>query len=149
MHMEVLISNRSAVAVDLDFLRELARKVLSFEKADTEAELSIVLVDEDEIQGLNAQYRGMDSLTDVLSFPQSRDNFEGPHLLGDVVISPQVAEAQAREYRHSPEKEIAILLVHGILHLLGHNHETPDERLKMQKKEEKILNDFLAEKRIP
>ncbi len=146
--MEVIISNHSRIVANLDLLRELAEEVLNLEKVDTEAELSLVLADEDEIQRLNAQYREIDSPTDVLSFPQFQDDLEGPHLLGDVIISPQIAQAQAIEHRHSLEKEMAVLLIHGILHLLGFSHETPEDRSIMQEREEKILNYFLVEKRI-
>lgn len=137
--MEVLINNCSAVELDLEFFRELAEEVLEFEKVDAQAELSIVFLDEDQIHELNAKYRGVDSSTDVLSFLQSDDNLDGPHLLGDVVISPQVAQAQARKYQHSFDREMAILLIHGILHLLGFDHQTSEEKKAMQEKEEKIL----------
>jgi len=146
--MEVLISNHSGIAVDIDFLSKLAEEILNLEEVDAEAELSIVLIDEGEIKKLNAEYRGINSATDVISFSQPQDHFEGPHLLGDVVISPQVAQTQALEYHHSFEKEMAILLIHGILHLLGYDHENSDEKGIMKAKEEKILNDFLARGKI-
>lgn len=145
--MEVIISNHSGVAVNLDLLHELAKEALASEKVEPEAELSIVLVAPGEIQKLNVQYRGVDSTTDVLSFPQSQDDPTGPLLLGDVVISPQIAQVQAAEFDHSLEKEMAILLIHGILHLLGFDHEIPDERIKMEGKEKEILEDFCTEKK--
>jgi len=146
--MEVIISNRSGVSVNLDLLHELAEDVLDFEKVDTGAELSIVLVDENKIKQLNAEYRGINLPTDVLSFPQLTENPTGPYLLGDVVISPQIAEVQAGEYQHSPEKEMAILLIHGILHLLGFDHETPEDKALMEEREKKILDNFLVEKEL-
>lgn len=146
--MEVLISNRSGLTLDLDFFRRLAEEVLGLEKVDSEVELSIVLVTEDEIRELNAQYRGIDTPTDVLSFPQSHDDQEGPHLLGDVAISPQVAQEQALKYGHSFEREMTVLLVHGILHLLGFDHENPQDSMRMREREEDIINRFLAENRI-
>jgi len=146
--MEVIISNNSGIALDVGFFQELAENILSFEKIGTDAELSIVLVDKDEIQNLNAKYRGINTPTDVLSFPQPQDDFEGPCLLGDVVISPQVAESQAVKYQHSFEKEMAILLIHGILHLIGFDHEESEEKEEMQKREEEIFNRLVREKRV-
>jgi len=146
--MEVIISNNSGIALDVGFFQELAENILSFEKIGTDAELSVVLVDKDEIQNLNAKYRRINTPTDVLSFPQSQDDFEGPCLLGDVVISPQVAEDQAVKYQHSFEKEMVILLIHGILHLIGFDHEESEEKEEMQKREEEILNRLVREKRV-
>ena len=146
--MEVILNNCSGVAVDQELLCRVAQDVLDAEEVDPEAELSIAFVDPDEIKRLNKDYRGLDSPTDVLSFPQAADDTGGPHLLGDVVISPQVAEEQASKYHHSPEKELVILLVHGILHLLGFDHEIPEERTTMEEKEHKILERLLAENKI-
>jgi len=146
--MEVIISNNSGIALNVGFFQELAETILGFEKVGTEAELSVVLVGEREIQDLNAKYRGINTPTDVLSFPQSQDEFDGPCLLGDVVISPQVAKAQAVKYEHSFEKEMAILLIHGILHLIGFDHEESEEQEGMQKREEEILNRLIREKRV-
>lgn len=146
--MEVIISNNSGIALDVGFFQEMAATILSFEKVGTDAELSVVLVDEDEIQSLNAKYRDINTPTDVLSFPQSQDDPEGPCLLGDVVISPQVAEAQAVKYQHSFEKEMAILLIHGILHLIGFDHQESEEKEEMQKREEDIFNMLVREKRV-
>jgi len=145
--MEVLISNRSGVTVNTDLLRELAEEILALEGVDARAELSIALIDESEIKRLNAEYRGIDKPTDVLSFPQSDDGFDGPLLLGDILISPQVAQAQSLEYQNSFDKEMAILLIHGVLHLLGYDHESQDEARIMEAEEEKILNGFLARKK--
>jgi probable rRNA maturation factor len=146
--MEVILNNCSGVALNQALLLEIAEKVLDSEKVDALAELSIALVDPDEIKRLNMDYRGTDSVTDVLSFPQSPDDSGGPHLLGDVVISPQVAEEQANKYHHSPEKEMVILLVHGILHLLGFDHEAPEEKSIMNEKENEILTRLFTEKKI-
>ncbi len=146
--MEVILNNRSGVALNQDLLRMVAEDILTGEEVDSLAELSIVFVDPAEIRQLNLDYRGINSSTDVLAFPQSPDSSEGPHLLGDVVISPQIAEEQANKYRHSSEKEIVILLIHGILHLLGFDHDTAEERSAMEKREKEILTRLLMETSI-
>jgi rRNA maturation RNase YbeY len=104
-------------------VRRAARAALSF-ACEGPCELSVALVGDDEMRRLNASYRGKDRTTDVLAFSQQ----EGPGaptspLLGDVVVSIPAAERQARERRHTLERELAELLVHGILHLLGYDHE--------------------------
>ncbi len=103
-------------------------------EGDKAVELSVALVDDDYIQELNRTYRHLDEPTDVLSFPM---NEEG--LLGDVVISLERAEKQATDYGHSFEREVAFLLVHGILHLFGYDHDNDEERAKMRDREEAIL----------
>jgi rRNA maturation RNase YbeY len=104
-------------------VRKSARKLVKLLDL-AERELSILLTDEGEMQELNRAYRGKDRPTDVLSFSQS----EGPavprsSLLGDLVLCPPVAERQAKERGHPTAHELDILLVHGLLHLLGHDHE--------------------------
>lgn len=89
-------------------------------------DLSVLLTDDSEIHQLNREYRGVDRPTDVLSFSQQEGEFPSiaPDLLGDVVISLETAKKQAVEQGHSLEEELFILLAHGILHLLGYDHET-------------------------
>ncbi|PSR28611.1 probable rRNA maturation factor [Sulfobacillus thermosulfidooxidans DSM 9293] len=105
-----------------------------------DAELSIVLTDDSTIHELNRTYRGVDRPTDVLSFSQreGEDAFDDP-VLGDIVISLDRTRQQALEYGHSFERELGFLTVHGILHLLGWDHETPDEEQRMMAKTEEIL----------
>jgi probable rRNA maturation factor len=92
-----------------------------------------LITNDAELQSLNAQFRGKDYATDVLSFP-SEEGAEGPAtddgFLGDIAISQQRARAQAREWRHSAEEEIRILMLHGVLHLLGMDHETDAGEMK-------------------
>ncbi|MDI6892352.1 MAG: rRNA maturation RNase YbeY [Actinomycetota bacterium] len=150
--MEILISDcQKDVPVDLTLLKRLARFVLTQEEVDTAVELSVALVDEDEIRKLNLRFRGVDEPTDVLSFPLLEELVEeppglaeSPSLLGDVIISPQVARKQARNYGRSLEEEIALLLVHGILHLLGYDHEIPADNKIMRTREKSILNKFFS-----
>ena len=114
---------------------------LGFER---DCELSVTLTDDETIRALNREYRGIDRPTDVLSFPMysfaegDAPPDEGDFTLGDVVISVERAEAQAKEYGHSTRREIAFLTVHSILHLLGWDHETgeADERAMFAKQDE-------------
>lgn len=103
-------------------------------------ELSLALIGDREMQQLNAQYRGKDYPTDVLSFPVETSVALSPQLLGDVIISVDKASAQARERRRPLDDEMITLLVHGIVHLLGYDHErsTQDARI-MTRLEKKIL----------
>ncbi len=120
-------------------LRSVAQKVLKY-AGHPEAELSLELVGNKRMQRLNQQYRHKDCSTDVLAFPL----WEGPGprtpLLGDVVISVPMAESQAAALGHSVDKEIVQLLTHGILHLVGYDHEQGEyEAKRMRRKEQAIL----------
>jgi len=115
-----------------------------YEKLDCEINLS--LVSSEEIQNLNKHYRKLDTPTDVLSFPNTgakpAPGFRGskPTLsMGDIIICMEVAEAQAQEYGHSVERELAFLTVHGFLHLIGYDHMTPDDEAVMKETQQEIL----------
>ncbi len=103
-------------------------------------ELSIALVDDEDMQRLNSEYRGLGETTDVLSFPLGEDDF------GEIIISWPRAKEQAREFGHSLDRELGFLLVHGILHLLGYDHQQEDEREIMRGKEEEILSRLVLER---
>jgi probable rRNA maturation factor len=111
--------------------------------ADADYVIAVHLVGDHTIQQLNAEHRHADSVTDVLSFPLAEAGFvlpEGePVNLGDVVISYPRAVAQADEYGHSVEREVAYLVAHGVLHVLGYDHEDDVERERMRHKEEEAL----------
>ncbi len=123
-------------------LTKIAQMGLEIERVDSSAEVSLVFVDDQEIQNLNKTYRQKDLPTDVLSFPlwDGEEEASGEILLGDIVISLETAQRQAEEYGHSLEREIAYLMVHGLLHLLGYDHLNPEEKHVMRQKEEKILH---------
>jgi len=110
-----------------------------------EIELSVVLVDDDEMRRLNGQYRGTDEVTDVLSFPQTTDGEledgadGGLTVLGDIAIGVQAAARQASRRGHSTEEEIDLLAAHGLLHLLGYNHENTLEAERMESVERKLV----------
>jgi len=104
--------------------------------------LSILLVDDDEITQLNRKYLSRDHPTNVLAFAmgEGEDRELNPYLLGDVVISTETAHKEARQRGLTVQEEMALLLVHGILHLLGYEHEgAPEEAAKMQAKEQEVL----------
>lgn len=118
----------------------------------TGAEAGLTLADDNYLQELNLEYRGIDAPTDVLSFalcetePGEPAYGEcGPDLLGDVVISMEKAVAQAEEYHHSLRREVAYLAVHGLLHLLGHGHDRAEDARLMRTAEEAILASCMDE----
>ncbi len=117
------------------------------------AELCVKLVDVDTITELNVKWMEGDGPTDVLSFPMdelrpgSEDEITPPGLLGDLVICPQVAIAQAQDAGHSPSDEMQLLTAHGILHLLGYDHAEPDEEREMFDIQREILVGFTLSER--
>lgn len=123
----VLIDDRQGTQIDLAGLTALAAECLTGEGA-ADAELSVSFVREDEIADLHLRYMGEKGPTDVLSFPLDEPDEDGVRVLGDVVIAPAVA---ARNNPSDPAAEMRLLLVHGILHLLGHDHEEQAERAAM------------------
>lgn len=130
-------------------IRRCCNAVLVFENFQGPAEISVKIVDDDEIHALNLQYRNVDASTDVLSFPLGIDgvydinNDTGAQMLGDIVISMEHAARQAELYGHSLQREIGFLTVHSMLHLLGYDHEQGGlEAAKMNEKQEMILNEL-------
>jgi len=105
------------------------------------AEVSITITGDEQIRALNLRYRGVDKPTDVLSFPQYASGEIPPNCpcLGDIVISLPRTNAQARAHGHPHERELGFLTAHGLLHLLGHNHDSRDAELIMLEKQESIL----------
>ncbi len=122
----------------------LAEKVLD-EMGEHSAEVGLVLVGDTEIRGLNRQYRGIDQSTDVLAFALREDSFPlhskglHRHLLGDVVVSVPTAKRQAAEQGHSLQQEMTVLMIHGLLHLLGYDHERSIADAGVMKRKEKKL----------
>ena len=111
--------------------------------ARARGEVTVALVSDRQVRALNRQYRGIDKATDVLSFPCDDPctvvGPDEPVTLGDVVIAPLVAEKQAAEYGHTVEEELNLLLVHGVLHLLGYDHEADEDAAAMQARERVLL----------
>lgn len=106
---------------------------------ESERELSVVIVSDEQMRPLNQHWRGKDKATDVLSFPQG----PGP-VLGDIVISIDTARVQALERSHPLATEMRVLLVHGLCHLRGHDHEEPGDALVMQEAEQVLLRHLTA-----
>lgn len=158
---------QAGLAVEVNQWVDLAREVLISEGVDGEAELSLLFVDEETIAGLNLQFMEKTGPTDVLAFPidevgptgrwpdagstgPERNDEEPddlPLLLGDVVLCPAVAARQATEHGHSLDDEIALLVVHGVLHVLGHDHAEPEEAARMKARERELLERFYHPRR--
>lgn len=123
-------------------LERLAAAALLQHGLPADAEVSLVLCGDKTIHALNRRWRSVDASTDVLSFPLLVDGAfeeEGELLLGDVVISMERAASQAADFGHSLKRELFYLFIHGILHLLGYDHEGAEDRLEMRRMEELLL----------
>ncbi len=121
-------------------LERAAQAALQHESQSQDVELSIVLTDNARLHELNLNYLGVDSPTDVLSFPASETDPEtGSRYLGDILISVPRAQAQAEAAGHPLESEVQLLVVHGVLHLLGHDHAEPEEKDRMWNAQSEIL----------
>ena len=132
------------------WLQKIVLKALEVEGIVASAEIGLVITDDKTIKKLNRTYRDADKTTDVLAFrmmPSTSQNPEesfidppdGIRHLGEVVISYTQASRQAQEQGHNVEQELALLVIHGVLHLLGYDHERPQENQKMRTKENEIL----------
>ena len=134
----------------LELVRQLVEKTIEIEQLSGDIEVSISFVDKERIRTLNREYRGRDMTTDVLSFALHEQG-EGelqvhvddlPNVLGDVIISVDHIYEQAKEYGHSFERELGFLTVHGLLHLLGYDHNDEAEEREMFSKQEDILRAY-------
>lgn len=142
--MTLLIRNFTKHKVSASALRKVMEAVLREEKVGKETEVSLVFAGEKRIRDLNRIYRGIDRVTDVLSFEgEGGDVFVSPKnnifYPGEIFICYPRAEKQAREKGHSAQKELAILFVHGLFHLLGYDHIRDEDYQVMKKKEDKVL----------
>lgn len=136
----------------------VALEVLDMENCPYEAQVNVLITDNEGIRQYNREYRGVDKETDVLSFPNipfekeadfdvvednSADFFEpesGELILGDIILSADRIYSQAESYGHSVKREFAFLVAHSMLHLCGYDHETPEEAAVMENKQDSILN---------
>jgi probable rRNA maturation factor len=130
---QILVSDRQTLPVDEAGLVELARTTLLGEGL-LAVVLSVSFVDDAEMEELHVRYMDEPGPTDVLSFPLDEEEHHGVRVLGDVVMAPAVA---ARNNPQDPAAELRLLLVHGILHVLGYDHETADERAAMWARQER------------
>ena len=146
---------------EIDGLKNVINKALIEEEVTIPCEVSLVFVDNSEIKEINNETRGIDRATDVLSFPmldyEDKKVFkecykdfdfditykDGNELvLGDIVLSLERAKEQSIEYNHSFQREASYLVVHSVLHLLGYDHMEEEDKRKMRKREEEILNEL-------
>lgn len=138
----VVINDLYHVDFKYNYLKKVIKRTLKLEQA-LNSTLSIIFVDEKEIKRINKEYRGIDKITDVISFA-FEDNatlvYNNIRVLGDIYICIPRMLNQANDYGHSIKRELSFLTVHGLLHLLGYDHLTKDEEEKMFKKQELILN---------
>lgn len=150
--MEIWISNEQEkvelTAAQEELLRKVAEQALRLVGADLgeNVSVSVTLVDDEAIHELNREHRGMDRPTDVLSFSQLEGEEMGdlpegePLPIGDIVISLERCASQAADYGHSFDRELGFLTAHGMLHLMGWDHQTPEDEAAMMAKTEEILS---------
>jgi probable rRNA maturation factor len=138
--IEILVNEDLGTFEPKDDLEKLAVNVLKSLQPNLNSDLTVVITTDDEIRQLNAQYRATDRATDVLSFESDETDPEsGVRYLGDIVISYPRALQQASDAGHSVHAELSLLLVHGILHLLGYDHDTPEAKAAMWKIQGQLL----------
>ena len=156
MEINVLVDEGLEACIDVGWLKKVAEQVLIAQGVSANVELGLFIASEERVQQLNRSYRGKDEPTDVLAFSmlpeQSAQRMpetdfppfvippDGVLHLGEVIISYPQAVTQAEEHQHSVKREIAILLIHGVLHLLGFEHNKPVLKRKMTAREAEILN---------
>lgn len=153
--MSIEVLNESGLDVDELELVACARYVMDRMRVHPQAELCLRLVDEPAMETLHVTWMDLPGPTDVMSFPMDelRPGREGatPELgvLGDIVLCPSVAAAQAREAGHATEEELLLLTTHGLLHLLGFDHAEPEEEKEMFELQRQLLLTFLATRGRP
>ena len=156
MEINVLIDEGLETRLEVGWLQSVAGQVLIAQEASSDVELSLVITSQERVRQLNRDYLGKDEPTDVLAFsmlpelsaggepgadsPPFVTPPDGVLHLGEVIISYPQAVIQAEEHHHSIKKEIAILIIHGVLHLLGYDHAEPEPERQMRARETEILS---------
>lgn len=161
----IFIDNRQEIIDVEDKLNSKIREIIDYalkeEGVKVDYEVSVILIDNNEIKNINRETRNIDNVTDVLSFPMldypkgevfkdvySKYEFDDTYLddgklvIGDIAISLQRAKEQSVEYGHSFEREVLYLTLHSVLHLMGYDHMEENDKRKMRTREEEILNKF-------
>jgi len=158
MEINLIIEGQFTGCPDADWFQHVVAQVLGAQDAGGNAEIGLVITDQEKVRELNRDYRGEDRPTDVLAFymttaggqPESEPaQFvpppDGMRHLGEVVISYPQAVIQAQERRHSIDRELTILIIHGVLHLLGYDHEDTKQKKEMATREQIILSKIILE----
>jgi probable rRNA maturation factor len=161
--MTLNIEYETDVKLELDYrtiITTVVEKAIELENCPYETELNVILTDDMAIREINRNYRDLDKVTDVLSFPlidytaaadfshleeKEEDYFNpetGELLLGDIIISVEKVTDQAKEYGHSKERELAFLTAHSMMHLFGYDHMEEDERRLMEERQRKVLEEL-------
>ena len=146
--MSVFVANEQSEPVDLAWIRKLAEVTLEREGYPKETEVTVLLVSEREMSGYNERFMKRSGPTDVLSFPvedllpgvvPEHDPHGPPLMIGDVFVAPSYVRRQAAEYEVTFEDELALMVTHGILHLIGYDHQVDDDAERMEQRERDIL----------
>jgi probable rRNA maturation factor len=148
VEINILVDEALDITVDAGWLEGVARQVLAAENVGARTEMGLVISSGERVQQLNRDYRGRDEPTDVLAFSAREEAADSPFIpppdgvlhLGEVIISYPQALIQAEEHGHPLKKELAILLIHGLLHLLGYEHEEKEPARRMQAREKELLS---------
>ena len=155
MEINVLIDEGLEECLEVSWLRNIAERVLVAQSAGSDVELGLAIAGQERVQQLNLSYLGKDEPTDVLAFSMLPEPLatgkseasspfaqppDGVLHFGEVIISYPQAVMQAEERRHSVKKEVAVLIIHGVLHLLGYDHVEPEPERQMKTREKEILN---------
>ncbi len=147
--MAIEVLNETSYNFDIQRLISLGQHLYAELNIAPDAELAIVFVDNDAMSQLHQEWMGLDGPTDVMSFPMDElrpgtEDKPAQGLLGDIVISPEVATDHAQRGGHSVADEIALLVTHGLLHLLGYDHHDDDEKHQMFTMQNQLLEQFLG-----
>lgn len=150
--MAVFVADEQTHPVDSDRLLRLATFVMADQQVPEAMEVSLLFVDRESISELNAHHMDADGPTDVLAFPMDlpgETRAGEPSILGDVVMCPEIAAEQAPRHGATPAAEMELLVVHGLLHLLGHDHAEADDRRRMFALTDRLLADFRTREVMP
>ena len=158
--MTINIDYETTTQLGFDYetlVKRVIEACLDYEECPYEAEVSVLFTDDEEIRQINKEYREIDAATDVLSFPSNEYEIPGDFskleelvvdcfhpetgelMLGDIVISVERAELQAKEYGHTLEREVAFLTAHSMFHLFGYDHMEEIDRIRMEEKQNDVL----------
>ena len=150
------LANLTTFNISQDFFEKIARKVFEVEKRKDNVSVEVVLLGQDRMRNINKKYAGKNQVTEVLSFsdeeikkPTKKElvfiqSPEAPKTLGEIVLCPSKIKKNAKKFRKNFEEELAFVFVHGLLHLLGYDHQNTEETKEMRKKEKEILKKIIT-----